>query len=1162
VLFFLKYVFLLSLTIISYAQPVLTIKENAIPSISISEERSLDRKILHKLASFNMNGDPASHLNIPDIHTSRIAQLGRELFFTTDLSGDKDVACVSCHHPALGGADALSLPVGVGAIDPNVIGLGRAHNGETTQDSRADGGPNVERNSPTTFNIALYQQSMFFDGRVQLISNKNSPNHSLINNNKSNDIRTPDSIFESPDTLAGRNIVEAQARFPLVSLTEMRGVKQFIGYDNERVRQEIVNRLSLDNRGVNAFENAFVNHAEIKNNGSYKPKSDNPPPIDFSKIAQALSEYQRSQVFVNNPWKSYVAGNGNISVDAKLGAKLFFTAVENDGAGCFKCHSGDFYTDEKFYNLAVPQIGRGKLSYGRDIGRYAVSRDINDRYAFRTPTLLNVTETAPYGHTGVFNTLEEIIKHHAEPSQSIQTFDFTLKHLPQFSNINATYPSAKENTLNALAQYEININKEKNEKLRSNQNLTDHQISHLVSFLETLTDPCILDIKCLSPWMSSNSEFSNTQLSIKLSPGIQPKEKILIDTQSEKKLVSINKSIRKSSVIDLTCQKMNSSKNDNQFQFQAKSLIASESNKHVFSNAALQNSMRSINKLLNTGSMATGDINGDCYSDLILTQGDVSPIQIYINDTNGGFILSDDSFGLKNVNITAGITLVDLNGDGWLDLFSGDIYGFEPKIFINNAKGKFERSSDTGFLVTHATVGAAFGDIDNDGDMDAFLAHWDLIKGPEEDHLWLNDGTGKFSSAAKEYGLVNQFGYRDFTFTSNFADINKDGKQDILVAADFTQSQYFINKNNKLVNLTAKSDLSDENGMGATLLDFDNDQDLDWFVTSIYNEDAITNGKRARGIWGVSGNRLFVNSLNEDGDTVFENAFPHTPTDLKSMPKHKNLANGGWGWGACSADFNNDGWADIYHVNGYSVDPNSLRLDLLSALKTLGLEDYSDVYKHRTETDFRRALNKKIKLDSLMKLQKNKISELYEFSKTIKSLNQTKELFGKNESRLFINQKNGQFEEMAKSVGVNDSGQGRGVSCFDYDRDGDIDIFIFNNMGSVSFYENKLGAGSTTTNFINIKLLDQSPNVHAIGAKITLETDDTTQYKEVRIENNYLSQNPLESHFGLGSNKRINKISIIWPDGSTQEIINPEINRMHLIKKGATFPQQISDASK
>ena len=118
-------------------------------------ERLLDAQLRAVIAEQGLTGDPSLGRDLPSIDEP-MAQLGKKLFFTKALSGDKDVACATCHIPSLGGGDELSVSIGVGAVDPEWLGPGRAH---------PSGGPTVPRNAPTTFNIAMWDSVLFMDGR-------------------------------------------------------------------------------------------------------------------------------------------------------------------------------------------------------------------------------------------------------------------------------------------------------------------------------------------------------------------------------------------------------------------------------------------------------------------------------------------------------------------------------------------------------------------------------------------------------------------------------------------------------------------------------------------------------------------------------------------------------------------------------------------------------------------------------------------------------------------------------------------------------------------------------------------------------------------------------------------------------------------------------------
>jgi cytochrome c peroxidase len=197
-------------------------------------ESTLDTDIRAIIASQNLTGDPSLGRALPNIEEP-IAQLGMKLFFTKSLGGELDSACVSCHHPMLGGGDDLALPVGVDAEMVDLLGPGRFHsvNGE-----HFDGGPTVPRNSPTTFNVALWDRFLFHDGRVESLGK--TPK---LGGDDGAGIRTPDLPFGQIDSEAGQNLVAAQARFPVTSKEEMADFSTFEGINNTEIRQNLEQRI-------------------------------------------------------------------------------------------------------------------------------------------------------------------------------------------------------------------------------------------------------------------------------------------------------------------------------------------------------------------------------------------------------------------------------------------------------------------------------------------------------------------------------------------------------------------------------------------------------------------------------------------------------------------------------------------------------------------------------------------------------------------------------------------------------------------------------------------------------------------------------------------------------------------------------------------------------
>lgn len=477
----------------------------AITTLSLSAlhtTSAADAELRNIITSKGLTGNAMLGRVIPNIADPK-PQLGMRLFFSKSLGGDRDSACVTCHHPTLGGGDDLSLPVGVGAISPNLLGPGRIH---STTAPHHDGGPPVPRNAPTTFNIAGWDSVLFHDGRVESVAK--TPN---ANGADGSGIRNPDSPFGVPNAIAGANLVAAQARFPVTSPEEMKGFNHN-DKDNQGIRDFLASRIGGYGAGAGQLSNttywltkfraAFANQA-----GAAQELIPVQNLINEQNIAIAIGEYERSQSFTNTPWKSYIEGNNDaISATAKNGALLFFRSSAEGGANCSSCHSGDLFTDEGFHNIAMPQIGRGKgdgADGSDDFGRFRESGVEDDRYAFRTPTLLNVAETGPWSHAGSYTSLTATVKHHLNPATAVASYDFGqlsqagIQHLDKLS----------ANTQKALDKLAADRNAGKN--VLQNINLSDAQVAEVVAFLHTLTDPCIEDRNCISQWIPPAGEDPN-----------------------------------------------------------------------------------------------------------------------------------------------------------------------------------------------------------------------------------------------------------------------------------------------------------------------------------------------------------------------------------------------------------------------------------------------------------------------------------------------------------------------------------------------------------------------------------------------------------------------------------------------------------------------------
>jgi len=428
--------------------------------------------------------------HLPDI-SEPLPQLGMKLFFSKSLGGGFDAACVSCHHPVLGGADQLSLSVGVDAVDPELLGTGRVHQ---------DGVPLVPRNAPTVFNVGLWDTSLFWDSRVESLEKEPETNGAVSG------IRTPDTDFLIADSNAGANLAAAQARFPVTSAAEMKSDFFEVGSDNETVRNHLAARIGDYGDGIGElavndwlqeFQQAFGTTASAETL------------ITFDNIAHALGEYERSMVLIASPWRQYLEGDLEaMSDDAKRGAELFFTAVNDGGAGCANCHNGPIFSDSQHHVVAFPQDGPGKGDINDDdFGRERETGESDDRYRFRTPSLLNIAKTAPYGHAGAYQTLDEVVRHYTNPQQSVQGFfsDGGLCGTPQFAdvvNCGSLYPNNAANS--GLALDKLDEERDRGVSRFQSARLNNAEVQQLVTFLEALTDPCADDRDCLAAWIPDN----------------------------------------------------------------------------------------------------------------------------------------------------------------------------------------------------------------------------------------------------------------------------------------------------------------------------------------------------------------------------------------------------------------------------------------------------------------------------------------------------------------------------------------------------------------------------------------------------------------------------------------------------------------------------------
>lgn len=392
--------------------------------------------------------------------------LGKNLFYDKLLSGNSNISCATCHHGLTDTGDGLSLPVGEGGF-----GLGMARNTGSGADLIHE---RVPRNAPPVFNLGAREfGEMFHDGRIMV------------------DPAQP-SGFLNPagaDLPAGLdNALAAQAMFPVQSAAEMAGQPG----ENDLADAAAAGRLAGPGGVWDLIAQrlreipAYVDQFQAAYPGEIGIAAD----ITYVHAANAIAAFEAAAFRADgSPFDRYLRGEKHAMSDATFGMRLFYGK-----ARCVQCHAGKFMTDHDFHAIAMPQIGPGKgdnqdgWSDGLDdFGRERVSGDPADRFRFRTPSLRNVALTAPYGHDGAYDSLEAVVRHHADPVDSLYNYDTSQAKLPPHPTLEVLDFAVMADTARLAAIAEAS----ELPRIRLNPG----EFSALIDFLHALTDPQTIDLR-------------------------------------------------------------------------------------------------------------------------------------------------------------------------------------------------------------------------------------------------------------------------------------------------------------------------------------------------------------------------------------------------------------------------------------------------------------------------------------------------------------------------------------------------------------------------------------------------------------------------------------------------------------------------------------------
>ena len=395
--------------------------------------------------------EPADYLEVDPAE----AELGQLLFYDRILSGNRNIACSTCHHPRFGTSDGVSLSLGEGGV-----GLGP----ERTPDPDDMPEQRIPRNAQALFNLGAREFTvMFNDGRVEADATHKSG------------MRTP---LEDDMLVGFDGVLSAQAMFPVTSPDEM------AGHYGENDVAKAVRTGRITGEG-GAWDIIAKRVADID---AYRERFEAVYPhirdgaqINFTDVSNALA------AFIAFEWRSddsrfdrFLKGKEEFSAEELEGMALFYGRAD-----CASCHSGKFQTDHGFHAMGVPQLGPGKAarfeSHTRDTGRQRVTGAETDMFSFRTPSLRNVTATAPYGHTGAYRDLRAFVAAHLSPDTAISTYDRHQAVLPKLEVEDWTVLEDDSEMAAIVAAAD-----------KRHVALNDGEVAALVAFLGTLTDETAL----------------------------------------------------------------------------------------------------------------------------------------------------------------------------------------------------------------------------------------------------------------------------------------------------------------------------------------------------------------------------------------------------------------------------------------------------------------------------------------------------------------------------------------------------------------------------------------------------------------------------------------------------------------------------------------------